>query len=162
MYVSQPRTDADLIEKAAKSCVVEIGPWAQAKMPFNRRRRLVECLRRWRERQVRETLSGSPLLYGGESRQKCQLELAVIRPAPTFNASATRACVTLLATLRWDSWASTRSPSAKEPNAPLSTAALTCATVALRLSLFGLRPSLFASACSDPEQEGSPAVAIRS
>jgi hypothetical protein len=45
--------------------------------------------------------------------------------APTFNASATRACVTSLATLKSDSWASTRSPSAKEANAPRSTAALT-------------------------------------
>jgi hypothetical protein len=45
--------------------------------------------------------------------------------APTFNASATRACVTSLATLKSDSWASTSSPSAKDANAPRSTAALT-------------------------------------
>ena len=38
--------------------------------------------------------------------------------------SLTRACVTSLATLKSDSWASTRSPSAREPNAPASTAAL--------------------------------------
>src|SRR5882724_12527309 len=44
--------------------------------------------------------------------------------APAFNTSFTRACVTSLATLKSDSWASTRSHSARELNAPLSTAAL--------------------------------------
>ena len=49
--------------------------------------------------------------------------------APTVNAFSTSACVTSLATLRSDSWASTKSPSAMELNAPISTAALTWAIV---------------------------------
>jgi hypothetical protein len=96
--------------KPAENDPVEADPlvWVAMERPL-------KALRQMAIRSRCLILSGRPLIKSPSPARLHKVS------APTFNASVTRACVTSLATLKSDSWASTRSLSDKELNAPVST-----------------------------------------